>query len=1353
MVYRATDLATGRSIAIKRLRDTRPKARKLFEGEYSLLSQLHHPRIIEVYEFGVDEIGPFYTMELLDKGDLVDVSPLPWREACRYLRDVASSLVLLHARRILHRDVTPRNVRFGNDGRCKLIDFGGMTSFGVPRNLVGTPACIAPEAVHGMPLDQRADLYALGAVAYYLLTGRHAYHARQVQGLFDAWARPVPLPSRFDNQIPSSLDALVASLLNQDPLARPGSAAEVIDRLTAIAELDPEVGDDVGGSYLARVALVGRSRELEQVRLELSAARHGRGGVVIVQGLSGIGVTRFLDEATLEAQLRGAIVVRASADAEAGDFELVRRLTRTLMDKLPDVRSAPSATHPSLVSFLPEFEALPLSPPSDHPPSSSDVSDALTLQRALRMFLTEAGQGRSLCLVVDDLQWSDELSATVLATLMYTGEEHTILLVAGLRSDLKPRASRAVETLRKLGRSIELHGLSAEEVASLLRSIFGEIANVERLAGFIHELTAGNPGQCLLLLGHLLRTDVVRYEEGLWVLPAELNAAQIPDELARATKERLSVLSERAARLAGNLSVLRGAFALPLIRALEPETTDVNLFVALDELIDHRIMVRLGSGGFRFASEFLRDAIGQALSPARREHLHRQVGQLLATEAASNPRAALEAGWHLLQGAELRAGAEVLVTGARDLLAQGESSGESFDALHTALAVLERDGRKPDDLLPLRFAMLRAAKQRGAAAVLEHGPKVQNMLVDQALAARAGGESWHSRAGNWLRRAMSRPTGESPQVSVSQPPPDARAQADDKPTFDLLRCTAAISEAAFATCDPVRCKQALAPLDKLKSDRLSASARAIADALRARLQLLEGQEGAALDTCRRLWTELKSGALAQASQEARSMLRGELLIPFGTLAALVGDKTLLDEIEAVLETQYPHRGRHDARYLSMVYHSSRGELDVAHRQRQQLETERSRGTASWELELPGTLILLFAYFCTGNAIGLKQIAEVLRRSAVAWPSLGPYALLGHAGYLLLRGNTRGPLESSAQLLSDFKPGTRHGWPMVYALLARAHNELEQFEQARGLCIAALEHVGALDPGFSLLYLELDRQLAHAELGLGKHAAAARRIDQLLGEHTRSGGLALGLLHETGTRIALVAPQSANFSRHLKAMDRCYRSTRNPVLIARAVRLAEAGIAAAQAQYPPQITSQIAPKLANSTLQSILTRVAGSIDRERAALEVLLELSEAEGGLLYRVDEGTLTLVAHQTTYPPPLDLVTTLERFVAELDVETQSLRAPGDDEREPGMLNTMGQGDRSGTGGLEHTRSEESAYLPVALLVPGLDGLVAVAALEAKGRAPRPPRTELTELLARCLVGQTRDSEFHTGISAHISK
>jgi aminoglycoside phosphotransferase (APT) family kinase protein len=146
VVHLVLDRETGRRLALKRPTrradlEQRRKSDELFAREFHTLAQLAHPRIVEVYDYALDEHGPFYTMELLDGGDLQQLVPADWRRVCAIARDVCSALSLLHSRRIVHRDISPRNIRCTTDGTAKLIDFGAMTLMGPTKELVGTPVC------------------------------------------------------------------------------------------------------------------------------------------------------------------------------------------------------------------------------------------------------------------------------------------------------------------------------------------------------------------------------------------------------------------------------------------------------------------------------------------------------------------------------------------------------------------------------------------------------------------------------------------------------------------------------------------------------------------------------------------------------------------------------------------------------------------------------------------------------------------------------------------------------------------------------------------------------------------------------------------------------------------------------------------------------------------------------------------------------------------------------------------------------------------------------------------------------------------------------------------------------------
>ena len=149
-VYVVHDSQTNERLALKALRssgdDSRDqRAQQLFEREYHTLVQLAHPHIVRVHDYGLCRGLPYYTMEVLDGGDLKDHTGCDWQTACRMARDVCSALSLMHSRRLVYRDLGPRNVRWTEDGHAKLIDFGALVEMGGPQPAVCTPPVAAPE--------------------------------------------------------------------------------------------------------------------------------------------------------------------------------------------------------------------------------------------------------------------------------------------------------------------------------------------------------------------------------------------------------------------------------------------------------------------------------------------------------------------------------------------------------------------------------------------------------------------------------------------------------------------------------------------------------------------------------------------------------------------------------------------------------------------------------------------------------------------------------------------------------------------------------------------------------------------------------------------------------------------------------------------------------------------------------------------------------------------------------------------------------------------------------------------------------------------------------------------------------
>ena len=263
-VWRAQHRLLARPAAIKLIRpslidkggDAADVLRR-FEREAQVTAQLRSPHTVELFDFGVaDDGGFYYVMELLDGLDLEALvnryGPVPAERAIHLLRQVCHSLTEAESKGLVHRDIKPSNIfacRYGGDyDFIKVLDFGivkltdtSELDTGVLATstmlLQGTPAFIAPEQAMGTgELDGRADIYATGCVAYWLLTGQLVFTADTVVGtiMHHANTAPTPPSQRSELPIPPELDALVLACLAKDPADRPQTAGELSRRLAQV---------------------------------------------------------------------------------------------------------------------------------------------------------------------------------------------------------------------------------------------------------------------------------------------------------------------------------------------------------------------------------------------------------------------------------------------------------------------------------------------------------------------------------------------------------------------------------------------------------------------------------------------------------------------------------------------------------------------------------------------------------------------------------------------------------------------------------------------------------------------------------------------------------------------------------------------------------------------------------------------------------------------------------------------------------------------------------------------------------------------------------------------------------------
>jgi pimeloyl-ACP methyl ester carboxylesterase len=243
-VYLAEDRDLGRQVAIKVMHRSDNEAYRRFRREAMAVAQLSHPAVVQIYELGIDGSVPYLVMEYVPGGTIADLGeePLPWRRATRLIASAARGLGAAHAVGIVHRDLKPANLLLPdrNGDLAKVADFGvaklaGSEALTHEGAVIGTLGYLAPEQARGEPVDARADLWALGATWFRLLTGRRPFDGTAAEIIAATMAAtPVPDPRTLAPDVPAEVAALVLRMCAFEREERPPDGHAAADAIEAL---------------------------------------------------------------------------------------------------------------------------------------------------------------------------------------------------------------------------------------------------------------------------------------------------------------------------------------------------------------------------------------------------------------------------------------------------------------------------------------------------------------------------------------------------------------------------------------------------------------------------------------------------------------------------------------------------------------------------------------------------------------------------------------------------------------------------------------------------------------------------------------------------------------------------------------------------------------------------------------------------------------------------------------------------------------------------------------------------------------------------------------------------------------
>jgi tetratricopeptide (TPR) repeat protein len=638
--------------------------------------------------------------------------PLPVVRALGIVRQVCAGLAEAHRIGVVHRDLKPGNIMIDKNGNAKILDFGiarslsakGVTAAGA---IVGTPEYMSPEQMEGREVDTRSDIYSLGVVLYEMLTSRVPFEGDSALSIALKHKSEIPPdPREINPGLPAGLSAVILKCLAKEKEERYQTVEELL------AELNALEGDTEASAVVERPPLpaflveekppreeeeeepvfVAREGELARLNAFLERALSGRGQVIFITGEARGGKTALVQEFCRRAQDAHPDLIVAAGKCNAhtgigdpyspfveilgllaGDVEakwaagtINKELARRLWNLIPETARAVVDDGPDLIDiFVPGRRFLARAGMFTHAsgdwlfrlkrlvekksalPPDSTLQQSNLFEQYTRMLIALASV-RPIILFLDDLQWVDAGSASLLFHLGRRVAGHRILIAGAFRSDEvalgRGDGRHPIETVvhefkRDFGDiQLELGGTESGELVDAL--IDTEPNHLPRsFRQTFLKLTKGHPLFTVELLRAIKDRDMlIKDQEGRWVESPSLDWNALPARVDAVIEERISRLNEKLRETLTMASVEGEEFtAEVLARLQEVETRKLIRLLSADLDKRHHLVAakgmrqldRLNLSLYIFRHILFQRYLYNSLDEVERTHLHAEVGQVL----------------------------------------------------------------------------------------------------------------------------------------------------------------------------------------------------------------------------------------------------------------------------------------------------------------------------------------------------------------------------------------------------------------------------------------------------------------------------------------------------------------------------------------------------------------------------------------------------------------------------------------------------------------------------------------------------------------------------------------------------
>ncbi|NQY92434.1 MAG: AAA family ATPase, partial [Deltaproteobacteria bacterium] len=850
---------------------------------------------------------------------------------------------------------------------------------------------------------------------------------------------------------------LIMSMLSVQPEGRPSTAAEVGEKLGAIANLAPEQGLSARQAYLNHPRLVGQSQAVSRAKKKLLKTRRGRGGSLLIDAVAGAGRSRLLDEFTMEAKLLGLTVARADSKDAVIEFGIIRALARSLEEQDDTISDCPM------------------------PDTASPTSEQHTRLTNWWLHLVAT---RQLALVVDDLHRIDARSAAFLAVLARAAKGRQLCLAASLETDAEATSEAAVRLLREVSTTISLSPLNLSNTSELVQSIFGDVPNAALLADRIHVASDGNPRTIMDLAQHLIDTDCVRYEDGSWLLPDRLSDTDLPGSAS-------DVIASRASRLSANARLLGTAFALrPDVEfSLEEQkkltAIDDNseVFQGWNELVAVGAL-RWGHQGHAFSQQAWVKSLRESADPNLIRSLHDRLATVLSER--NNDADALRCPTHMLAaGRTADAIDQTIRLAARQLELQADKttsaeaiaifmSDEHLNNLQEARRHCEEHRRSVRDRCLLELALLRAATRACELTLVQQ--QLPNVLA--RLRSDSGLTDYENMGndGNCFAALT------AAQTRHDECEENERGFA---PIEALMQLSSMMLEVGGLATTKFE-RSLMDSLPSLVPMFPLSPALSIAElGLVAQRHVGAGRYWLALEVAREMQKRLNEPDHAGLDPTMYRYARFGAAYAVGLIEAPWGMTSALDAASVLDEDAFYQIS---AEGLRNIYHLTIGNEAEAQARRRRAELLQIQHSPTHEHN-SDVIVRLNAAAHSDDWIGVKRTLEPIATLANRYPGWRPILLYAEGHYERIRGEFQPALEHFEQALELTQPGVHPLWSNFAAAHLQVLVAVKRFAEAVTIGKTRLQYCQDGD-----LFIQVALPLALAEAKTENFEAAIDHVD-------------------------------------------------------------------------------------------------------------------------------------------------------------------------------------------------------------------------------------------------------------------